>query len=131
MPQFGSLNKVMLIGNVGNDIELKTVGNGSSVANFSLATNETWRDKDGNLKQRTDWHNIVGWKKLADECAKYLSKGDMVYIEGKLRLRTWEDKQGNKRRNQEVELAKFVVLTSKEKSDEEDTKSFEDDDLPF
>ena len=127
MPQWGSFNKVVLIGNVGKDVELKTVGNGAEVANFSIATNETWRDKEGNLKQRTDWHSIVAWKKLAEECAKYIKKGDLVLVEGKLRLREWEDKNGNKRRNNEIELGKLVILTGKESKKEEP----EDDDLPF
>ena len=126
MPAF-NINKVALLGNVGSDISLSKTGTGTSVCNFSVATNESWV-KDGEKKQRTDWHKVVAWKRQAEECAEYLKKGSKVYIEGKLRNRSWEDKQGNKRTSIEIELSRFIPLDKVEKSQK---PPIEDDDLPF
>jgi single-strand DNA-binding protein len=92
-----SVNKVILVGNLGSDPELRFLPSGSAVANFSIATNEKWRDKDGNKQERVEWHRIVVWNTLAEICTQYLHKGSSVYIEGKLQTREWEDKDGNKR----------------------------------
>lgn len=97
-----SVNKVILVGNLGRDPELRYIQSGQAVANFSLATNERWRDKEGNNQERTEWHRIVVWGKSAENCAQYLKKGRSVYIEGKLQTREWEDREGNKRTTTEI-----------------------------
>ena len=97
-----SVNKVIIVGNLGRDPELRYIQSGQAVANFSVATNEKWKDKDGNNQERTEWHRIVVWGKSAENCAQYLQKGRSVYIEGKLQTREWEDKDGNKRSTTEV-----------------------------
>ena len=97
-----SLNKVMLIGNLGRDPEVRFTPDGSPVATFSLATGEVWTDKSGTRQERTEWHNIVAWNKLADLAKRYLSKGRQVYIEGRIRTREWDDRDGNKRRTTEI-----------------------------
>jgi single-strand DNA-binding protein len=97
-----SVNKVILVGNLGRDPELRYIPSGQAVANFTLATNERWRDKEGNNQERTEWHRIVVWGKSAENCAQYLQKGRSVYIEGKLQTQEWEDKEGNKRKTTEI-----------------------------
>jgi single-strand DNA-binding protein len=96
-----SVNKVILIGNLGRDPELRYTKNGQAVANFSLATSDNFT-KDGQKEERTEWHRIVAWGKTAELCTQYLSKGRTVYIEGQLRTRDWEDKEGHKRSTTEV-----------------------------
>jgi single-strand DNA-binding protein len=97
-----SVNKVILIGNLGKDPELRYTPGGAAVANFSIATNERWKDKSGQPQERTEWHNIVLWGRLAEIANDYLKKGSPVYIEGRLQTRTWEDRDGNKRYTTEV-----------------------------
>jgi single-strand DNA-binding protein len=97
-----SVNKAILIGNLGRDPELRYTQNGQAVANFTLATNETWTDKSGERVERTEWHRIVVWGKMAESCGQYLSKGRTVYIEGRIQTREWEDKDGNKRYTTEI-----------------------------
>jgi single-strand DNA-binding protein len=97
-----SVNKVILVGNLGRDPELRYIPSGQAVANFTLATNERWRDKEGNNQERTEWHRIVVWGKSAENCAQFLQKGRSVYVEGKLQTQEWEDKDGNKRKTTEV-----------------------------
>ncbi len=97
-----SVNKVILVGNLGRDPELRYIPSGQAVANFTLATNDRWRDKEGNNQERTEWHRIVVWGKSAENCAQYLQKGRSVYIEGRLQTREWEDKDGNKRYTTEI-----------------------------
>ncbi len=97
-----SVNKVILVGNLGRDPELRYIPSGQAVANFTLATNDRWRDKEGNNQERTEWHRIVVWGKSAENCAQYLQKGRSVYIEGRLQTREWEDKDGNKRQTTET-----------------------------
>jgi single-strand DNA-binding protein len=97
------VNKVILIGNLGRDPELRYTQNGQAVANFSLATSENWTDKNSNERvERTEWHRIVAWGRTAELCAQYLAKGRTVYIEGRLQTREWEDKEGQKRRTTEI-----------------------------
>lgn len=108
-----SLNKVMLIGNLGKDPEIRYTPEGSSVANFSLATGEVFTDKNGTRQERTEWHNIVAWGKLADLAKRFLVKGRQVYIEGRIRTREWNDKDGNKRRTTEVIANQMVLLGSR------------------
>ena len=92
----GSLNKVMLIGNLGRDPEIRYTQAGSAVANFSLATTDRWTDRQGQRQERTEWHDIVAFDRLADLAQNYLKKGKSVYIEGRLQTRSWEDPQGQK-----------------------------------
>ncbi len=108
-----SLNKVMLIGNLGRDPEIRFTPEGSPVASFSIATGETWTDKNGTRQERTEWHNIVAWNKLADLAKRYLSKGRQVYIEGRIRTREWDDRDGNKRKTTEIIATQMVLLGSR------------------
>lgn len=108
-----SLNKVMLIGNLGRDPEIRYTTDGTPVANFSLATSENWTDKSGTRQEHTEWHNVVAWRHLADICKKYLSKGRQVYIEGRIQTREWNDREGNKRRTTEVVATQMVMLGSR------------------
>jgi single-strand DNA-binding protein len=108
-----SLNKVMLIGRLGKDPEMRYTTDGSAVANFSLATSEFWTDKNGTRQERTEWHNIVAWTKLADLAKRYLAKGRQVYIEGRIRTREYDDKDGNKRRITEIIANQMVLLGSR------------------
>ncbi len=108
----GSLNKVMLIGNLGKDPDYKQV-NGKPMARFSLATNRTWKGPGGEDKKETTWHNIVAWGPLADTCGRYLTKGKQVYIEGRLQTRKWKDKDGNDKYTTEVVANTMVMLGRK------------------
>jgi single-strand DNA-binding protein len=104
------LNKVMLIGNLGRDPEIRYTATGRPVANFTLATNESWLNQKGEREERTEWHNIVVWGKLAEICGEHLSKGKQVYLEGRIQTREWEDKEGNKRRTTEIVASQMVML---------------------
>lgn len=107
-----SLNKAILIGNLGKDPEMRYTPSGAAVCNFSIATTERWKNKDnGQLEEKTEWHNIVVWGKQAENCKEYLAKGRMVYIEGRLQTRSWEDKEGHKRYTTEV-IAQTVQFLS-------------------
>jgi len=97
-----SLNRVNLMGNLGSDPEIHSSPDGTTVATFNLATTETWRDKEGNRQERTEWHRIVFYKVLADVTRDYLRKGSLVYLEGKIRTRDWEDKDGKRRFTTEI-----------------------------
>ncbi len=105
-----SINKVILIGNLGQDPELKYLQSGDAVCNFSIATTESWKDRDGNQQDRTEWHNIVAYKRLAEICGEYLKKGKPVYIEGKIRTRSWEDQNGVKRYTTEIIVDQMQML---------------------
>jgi single-strand DNA-binding protein len=96
------VNKVILIGNLGRDPEIRYIPSGQAVTNFSLATTENFTSRDGKREERTEWHRIVVWGKTAENCAQYLAKGRTVYVEGRLQTREWEDKDGQKRRTTEV-----------------------------
>ena len=97
-----SVNKVIILGRLGQDPELKYTPSGTSVCNFSLATTENWTDKSGQKQERTEWHRIVVWGKLAELCNQYLSKGRQVFLEGKLQTRSWDDQEGKKRYTTEI-----------------------------
>lgn len=98
-----SLNKVLLIGNLGKDPELRKTGSGTAVCNFSIATTERWKNNEtNNWDEKTEWHNVVVWGKQGENCHQYLSKGRPVYIEGRLQTRSWDDKEGKKRYTTEV-----------------------------
>jgi single-strand DNA-binding protein len=103
------LNKVMLIGNLGKDPELKYTNSGIAVATFSVATADSWKDAEGNMQDRTEWHNIVAWRKLAEICGEYLKKGKKVYIEGKIQTRSYE-KDGIKKYITEIVADQLVML---------------------
>jgi len=107
------VNKVILIGNLGADAELRYTPNGTAVANFRVATTEVWKDKDGNLQERTEWHRVVAWRKLAEVAGEWFKKGQQVYIEGRLRTRSWEDKDGNKRFTTEIYADNVQMLGRK------------------
>jgi single-strand DNA-binding protein len=108
-----SVNKVILIGNLGRDPELRYTKSGQAVANFTIATNERWTDKEGQQQERTEWHRIVTWAKTAELCAQYLSKGRPAYIEGSLQTREYEDKEGIKRYTTEVVAQRVQFLGGK------------------
>jgi len=113
----GSVNKVILIGRLGRDPELKYTPSGAPVAKFSLATDESFKDKSGEKQDRTEWHNIVAWNKLAEICGEYLTKGKLVYIEGSIRSRQWQDQAGNKRTSYEIIANQMQMLGSKADSE--------------
>ena len=105
-----SVNKVILVGNLGKDPEVRYTKSGQAVASFSLATSERWTGKDGNKEEKTEWHRIVAWGKLGEICGEYLSKGKQVYIEGRLKTREWEDNDGNKRQTTEIVANNMTML---------------------
>lgn len=106
----GSVNKVILVGRLGQDPEVRYTQGGTPVANIRIATDETWKDQSGERQQRTEWHTVVLWRRLAEICGQYLSKGRQVYIEGKLQTRSWQDREGNKRYSTEVQADNMVML---------------------
>jgi len=142
-----SVNKVILIGRLGRDPELKYTGTGTPFCRFSMATDDSWTDKaSGERQERTEWHNIVVWDKLAEICNEYLRKGRLVYIEGSLQTREWDDQDGNKRKTTEIRARDMVLLGSPQGSAEggtpksrstpaaagtSDTGGITDDDIPF
>jgi len=106
-----SVNKVILIGNLGKDPEVKYTPSGTAMAKFSLATNERYKDKNGEMQERTEWHNIVAWQRTAEIAGEYLKKGRSVYIEGRIQTRSWEDKQsGQKKYMTEIVASNLVLL---------------------
>ena len=105
------VNKVILIGNLGADPEVRHLQNGASVANFRMATSETYKDKQtGERREQTEWHNVVAWRGLAEITEKYLRKGSKVYVEGKLRTRQWQDKDGNTKYTTEIQVDEMTLL---------------------
>lgn len=113
------VNKVILVGRLGRDPETRFTASGTPVTNFSVATDEVWGGRDGGERQtRTEWHNIVAWSRLAEICGQYLQKGKLVYIEGRLQTREWEDRDGNKRRTTEVVATEMKMLSSRSESND-------------
>ena len=106
----GSVNKVILIGNLGADPELKYTPSNRPVCHLNLATNEVWKDKNGQKQERVEWHRVNVWGEQAENCQKYLAKGRSVYVEGKLQTRSWDDKEGKKRYTTEVVADRVVFL---------------------
>ncbi|HSR10580.1 MAG TPA: single-stranded DNA-binding protein [Thermodesulfobacteriota bacterium] len=104
------VNKVILIGRLGADPEIRYTPSGAEVATFRMATSESWTNKNGEKEERTEWHRIVAWRGLAKICGEYLNKGRLVYIEGRIRTRSWDDKDGNKRYITEVEATEMKML---------------------
>ena len=109
-----SVNKVILVGNIGKEPEVKYTPSGTAVAKFSLATNERYKDKTGNWQDRTEWHNIVAWQRLAEIVGEYVKKGSKIYVEGRLQTSSWDDKEsGQKRYKTEIVANDLVLLSGK------------------
>ena len=106
----GTVNKVILVGNLGRDAELRFTPGGAAVATLSLATTEVWNDKGGQRQEKTEWHRVVLWGKTAESLSEYLVKGKQVYVEGRLQTRQWDDKDGNKRYTTEIRGDRVVLL---------------------
>ncbi len=104
------INKVILVGNLGQDPELRYTGSGTAVCNMRLATNESYKDSDGNMVDKTEWHNVVAWSRLAEICGEYLKKGSQVYFEGSLQTRTYDDRDGNTKYITEVKAREMMML---------------------
>jgi single-strand DNA-binding protein len=117
-----SVNKVILLGRLGQDPELKYTPGGSAVCNFSLATTESWTDKSGQKQEKTEWHRVVVWGKLAELCNQYLAKGRQAFLEGRLQTRSWDDKDGNKRYTTEI-LASTVQFGAAQASNNQSIDS--------
>jgi len=119
-----SVNKVILIGNLGKDPEIKYTPSGTAVAKFSLATNERYKDKSGEWQDRTEWHNIVAWQRLAEIVGEYVKKGNKLYIEGRLQTSSWEDKQsGEKKYRTEIIAQDLVLLSGRSEADSDGSRS--------
>lgn len=112
------MNKAMIIGNLGNDPELRHTQNQTPVATFSVASTERWKDSDGNKQEHTEWHRVVAWKGLAEVCNEHLSKGSKVFIEGKLRTRKWTDQDGNIRYSTEIVVRDLEMLGGRQENSE-------------
>lgn len=110
------INKVILIGNLGGDPELKYTQSGIAVATLSVATNERWKDKDGQQQEQTEWHRVIAWRQLAEICNEYYHKGMRVYVEGKLQTRKWQDQNGNDRWTTEIIARDMKMLTPRGES---------------
>ncbi|MDY6838267.1 MAG: single-stranded DNA-binding protein [Thermodesulfobacteriota bacterium] len=137
-----SVNKVILIGNLGRDPEVRYTPSGTAVANFSVATTENWTNREGEKQSRTEWHRVVAWGRLGETCGEYLSKGSPVYIEGSIQTNEWEDKEGNKRQTTEIRAWRMQMLGSRGSANvppeanlggdvEPASKEPSDDDIPF
>jgi len=135
-----SVNKAILIGNLGQDPEIRYAPSGQAVTTFRIATTEKWRDKDGQMQERTDWHNIVCWGRQAEIANEYLKKGRPVYIEGRIQNRSYDDKDGNKRYISEIVVQRLQFLGGKPEGTQAPKQETEqpspdittdDEDLPF
>jgi single-strand DNA-binding protein len=130
-----SVNKAIIIGNLGDDPELRHTQSGAAVCNMRVATNETWKDRDGERHERTEWHSIVVFGKQAENCAKYLEKGRKVYVEGRLQTREWEDRDGNKRYTTEIVAMTVQFMGSKGggggSRQRDEAPAWDDDSIPF
>lgn len=134
--KMSSVNKVILIGHLGDAPICTQLQSGTSVAQFSIATNEKWKGKNGESIEKTEWHNIVVWGKMSEHCAKYLSKGSKAYIEGRLETKQWEDKETGAKRYKTQIVATQVVFLDSKKDQSEEKKEIEipdvyEDDIPF
>ncbi|MEZ4598347.1 MAG: single-stranded DNA-binding protein [Syntrophotaleaceae bacterium] len=141
-----SVNKVILVGNLGKDPELRYTPSGTPVCTFSIATSERFKDRDGQQQEKTEWHNIVTWRGLAEVCGKYLTKGKQVYIEGKIQTRSYDDRDGNKRYITEIVADQMQMLgrvgdegggqsqrrePRQERTQNQSTRQDEFEDIPF
>ncbi len=126
-----SLNKVMIIGNLGRDPEMRYTPSGKPVTTFSVATNHVWVDTTGQKHSETEWFNIVCWNSLAEICKDHLLKGDRVYVEGRLQTRHWEDTDGNQRTSVEIVASEMMILSDRASSNEDDQDNDEDETQEF
>lgn len=154
-----SLNKVLLLGNLGRDPEVRYTSSGKAVASFTLATSQRWKDQEGNEQERTEWHRVVAWGRLGEICGEFLSKGRQIFVEGRIQSREWEDQDGNRRTTVEIIANDMIMLgggnhpqaqgrdeyergpkassreTSREGPDKRDSRSYNppppEDDIPF
>ena len=134
-----SVNKVILVGNLGKDPELRYTPAGAAVATFSLATTERFKGKDGQMQDKTEWHNIVMYRRLAEIAGEYLKKGRPVYVEGRLQTRKWEDKEGNKHSSVEIVASEMMMLgerrdashASNTEAEAPEVSSTDEDEFPF
>lgn len=134
-----SVNKVILVGNVGKDPEVKYTSGGTAIAKFSLATAERFKDKSGDWQDRTEWHNVVAWGKLAEIAGQYVKKGSKLYLEGRLQTTSWDDKSGEKKYRTEINAGELIMLDGREaessapkKPAQKTSDMFADDDsIPF
>jgi single-strand DNA-binding protein len=143
-----SVNKVILVGRLGRDPESRFTGSGQAVCNFSLATDRSYKDRNGQTQKQTEWHKIVAWGKLAEICQKYLKKGSQIFIEGRIQSRQWEDQQGQKRTSFEIVAGEMRMLGSRAEASaaahtgeeaeapaapapEESAPEVSDEDIPF
>jgi len=110
------VNKAIIVGRLGSDPEVKTISSGQTVCTLSVATSENWKDRDGQKQEKTEWHRIVVWGKMAEICGKHLSKGRQVYLEGRLQTRSWEDQQGQKKYTTEIVANTVQFLGSNDRS---------------
>ena len=135
--QRNSVNKVILVGNLGQDPDARFTPQGTAVTNLSVATNESWKDQSGEIKEKTEWHRVVMYGRMAETAKEYMNKGQMVYIEGRLQTREWEDKNQVKRRTTEIRCDSFTMLGKRSEvnqgthSNDQGEKLQSDDDLPF
>ncbi|HIA79104.1 MAG TPA: single-stranded DNA-binding protein [Candidatus Marinimicrobia bacterium] len=135
--QRNSVNKVILVGNLGQDPDARFTPQGTAVTNLSVATNESWKDQSGEIKEKTEWHRVVMYGRMAETANEYMNKGQMVYIEGRLQTREWEDKNQVKRRTTEIRCDSFTMLGKRSEvnqgthSNDQGEKPQSDDDLPF
>ena len=143
----GSVNKVILVGNLGRDAELRYTPSGAAVATLNMATTEVWNDKAGQKQEKTEWHRVILWGKSAESLAEYLTKGKQIYVEGRLQTRQWDDKDGNKRYTTEVRALQVVLLGGRggermaepaaapaapmDHETKEPARELTDDDIPF
>jgi len=125
-----SLNRVLLIGNLGADPELSYTPSGTAKATIRLATHEVWTNKEGERGERTEWHRIIAWGRLAEICGEYLAKGRQIFIEGRLQTRSWEDREGNKRWTTEIIASNMQMLGSPRDSSFQQQQSSADADVP-
>jgi single-strand DNA-binding protein len=117
-----SVNKCIIVGNLGNDVSLKFMPNGDAVCNFSIATTDSWKDKEGNKQERTEWHNIVIYRKLAEIAGQYLKKGSQVYLEGRLQTRKWQTKEGQDRYTTEIIADQMQMLGGRNDKEQQEAK---------
>jgi len=129
---FMSVNKVIILGRLGQDPELKYTPGGAPVCNFSLATTEAWTDKSGQKQEKTEWHRVVVWGKLAELCNQYLAKGRQAFVEGRLQTRSWDDKDGNKRYTTEINAStvQFIGGQASDRSERTYDNSMNQDSAP-
>jgi single-strand DNA-binding protein len=127
------LNKVMIIGNLGRDPEMRYTPSGKPVTTFSVATSRTWSTADGEKREETEWFNVVAWSSLAEICKQYLTKGQQVYIEGRLQTRHWDDQEGNKHTSVEIVANEMIILSERRETGESnsDSGSSDEEEFPF